>query len=325
MNRSATVGLLALVVLTLAFGTLPVAFAQGQTHTMNTPGIDLSGQWSEVNSSDANMDQPGSEPGPVDFLGVPINDAARRSGEMYSLAELSEPERQCVEYPPFYLMLGPFGLRIWAETEPRNGRAVAWIIGGWEDMPPITIWMDGRPHPGSLAPHEIAGFTTGEWHDDVLVSVTTHMRAQLVRRNGTPMSDKAVMTLWFLRHENELTILARVEDPVFLTEPYLMTRTWNLFWNGPMPTVGIPCIITDEGMAEGIVPFYLPGQNPFMRLEGEAYGIPQDAMLGGAKTMYPDYRSYLKDKYVRPKICPRSQASNPRATCGGAGMYDPQL
>ncbi len=35
------------------------------------------------------------------------------------------------------------------------------------------------------------------------------------------------------------------------------------------------------------------------------YNIPVEAVLGGAETMYPEYRRKLKDKYVAPQICVR--------------------
>jgi hypothetical protein len=35
------------------------------------------------------------------------------------------------------------------------------------------------------------------------------------------------------------------------------------------------------------------------------YGIPVEAVLGGAETMYPEYRKKLKDKYTPPAVCTR--------------------
>jgi hypothetical protein len=33
------------------------------------------------------------------------------------------------------------------------------------------------------------------------------------------------------------------------------------------------------------------------------YGIPVDALMGGAETMYPEYREKIKDKFVLPAKC----------------------
>jgi hypothetical protein len=35
------------------------------------------------------------------------------------------------------------------------------------------------------------------------------------------------------------------------------------------------------------------------------YHIPVEAVLGGAETMYPEFRKRLKDKYVAPEKCVR--------------------
>ena len=71
---------------------------------------------------------------------------------MYSLDQLGEPQRQCVYYPPTYIMLGPFGLKI-SLTDPLDGGTMGWEIGGWGDMPPIDIWIDGG-QPSKYAAHE---------------------------------------------------------------------------------------------------------------------------------------------------------------------------
>ena len=49
------------------------------------------------------------------------------------------------------------------------------------------------------------------------------------------------------------------------------------------------------------------------------YGIPQEAVLGGAETALPEFRKKIKDKYVRPSKC----VSVPVSTCGGPGTYPP--
>jgi len=275
--------------------------------------IDLVGSWSARNSSDALSNMPGPEPLPVDFLGLPLNDSGLAGALIHSPSQLSMPDRVCAFYSPIYMLIGPFSLRISNETEPRNGGTVAWVIGGWEDMAPITIWMDGRPHPSKNAPHEMAGFTTGVWENDVLTAYTTHMRAGIIRRNGAPSSDQTTMKTRFFRHGNQLTVTARIEDPIYLTEPYYLTRTFELSVRPPFPAVGQPCIQGDEGVREGEVPHFLPGENPFLNEVTKAYNIPAEAALGGAETMYPEYRKKLKDKYVIPDKCPR--------VCGGPGRF----
>jgi hypothetical protein len=279
--------------------------------------IDLAGSWSARNSSDALSNMPGPEPLPVDFLGLPLNDSGRAGALIHSPSQLSMPDRVCAFYSPTYMLIGPFSLRIYNETESRNGGTVAWVIGGWEDLAPMTIWMDGRPHPSKNAPHEMAGFTTGTWEDDVLTAYTTHMRAGIIRRNGAPSSDQTTMTTRFFRHGDLLTVTTRIDDPIYLTDPYYLTRTFELSVGPPIRTVGQPCVQGDEGVREGEVPHFLPGENPFMNEMMKAYNIPVEAALGGAETMYPEYRKKLKDKYVIPEKCPRA--------CGGPGRFPRRL
>jgi hypothetical protein len=42
------------------------------------------------------------------------------------------------------------------------------------------------------------------------------------------------------------------------------------------------------------VPHYLPGQNPFLNEFSTQSGIPIEAALGGAETMYPEYMIKLR-------------------------------
>src|ERR1039457_2635267 len=104
------------------------------------------------------------------LIGVPINDEARARALSYSASLLSLPERQCLFYPPQYVVIGPQSIKMWAETEPVTGKTIAWKISAAPDRDVITIWMDGRPHPPKNAPHPYAGFTTGVWQGDVLTA-----------------------------------------------------------------------------------------------------------------------------------------------------------
>jgi hypothetical protein len=264
--------------------------------------VDLSGTWAANNSGHA-LDNRPAGPRPVEYQGIPLNEFGRSRALIFSQSMFSMPDRICALYTPVYLMLGPFGLKIWNETEPHNGGTVAWHIGGWEDMAPITIWMDGRRHPSKYAPHEVGGFTTGVWKDDVLVAQTTHMRAGFVRRSGAPISDQAVMTTRFFRHSNRLTVTGRVEDPIYLAEPMYLTRVFELSEAAPSPSVGTPCIPDYEGVPEGVVPHYLPGKNPFVDELTKTFNIPLEAVLGGPETMYPDIRRKLRTQYAIPPRC----------------------
>jgi hypothetical protein len=287
---------------------LALAACAAASHPVSAQ-IELSGSWAVRNHEDFMERVPG--PYAVDYTALPINEEARDRALSYSAAQLGMIERQCGLYPPYYLVIGgPFGLKIWNESDPVTGNTIAWKIGAWEDRGATTIWMDGRPHPSPNAPHDRGGFTTGSWEGDTLVAYTTHMRAGVIRRNGVPSSDQATMTTYFYRNADLLTILAVIDDPVYLTEPFIVSRNFQLDV-APIRPIGPPCVPGYEGQS-GSVPHYLPGTNPSVDELTKFYGIPRDAILGGAATMYPEYRKTIRDRFVRPDQCIRNCGGPPR-------------
>jgi len=107
--------------------------------------------------------------------------------------------------------------------------------------------------------YPFSGFTTGKWEGDVLTAYTTHIKSAYLRRNGAASSDQATITTHFRRHGNVLTVTMFMVDPVYLTEPYIITRSYNLSTN-PVSIGGPPCIVGDEGVESGRVPHHLPGK-----------------------------------------------------------------
>lgn len=268
--------------------------------------MDLSGGWATRLHEDWGDRFFG--PDAVDFLGLPLNDDGRAKALSYSSSQIAVPERRCVQYPPDYVVLGPQSLQISSETEPITGRVLAWHISGAGDRTPLTIWMDGRPHPSPHALHTFGGFSTGVWDGDGLTVYTTHIKAGVLRRNGVLSSDRTTMTEHFWRHGDLLTIMAVIDDPVYLSEPFVVSRSWQLdpkqqlnWYYGPCwPGVEIPRL----GVT-GVVPHYLPGRNPFVDEVRTRYNLPADAVMGGAHTMYPEYGKKLRETYVPPTICVR--------------------
>jgi hypothetical protein len=268
--------------------------------------VDLTGNW----TARLHQDWPERGPGPesVDYLGLPINEEARAKALSYSASELALPEHQCRLYPPTYLAYGPFGIRMWPESNPVTDKVIAWRLSGPMDLAVMTVWMDGRPHPSTNAPHPYEGFTTGIWEGNILTTRTTHFKGGNLRRNGIPISDRAVLTRHFMRHSNILTIESFVEDPDYLTEPLIVTRSWELdpvVQQGSTPYHCSPEAEVARLDGEGTVPHVLPGQNDFQDEVTRMYNIPLKAVLGGAETMYPEYRKQLKNLYTPPEKCLR--------------------
>jgi hypothetical protein len=74
-----------------------------------------------------------------------------------------------------------------------------------------------------------AGFTTRKWEGDTLTARTTHVKTAWIRRgNGIPGSDQSTYTVHITRHDDLLTIVTVQEDPVYLTEPHVVSRVWRL-------------------------------------------------------------------------------------------------
>jgi hypothetical protein len=284
--------------------------------------IDLSGNWATRNHEDWMERWPG--PDVMDLTGLPINDDARARALAYSGSLLAMPERQCLYYGATYTVIGPFGLKIWPESEPVNGRVIAWNLSGAVDKTPRTIWMDGRPHPSDEAPHTFAGFSTGEWQGNTLVITTTHMKASPLRRNGVPISDRATQMEYVTRHGDILTLTAVIEDPAYLTEAQVISRSYQFDPTLQMNVYPTPCTpaIEAPGLAAGEVPHYLPGENPFLMDMSKRYGLPQAATLGGAATLYPEFRKTLESQYERPSSCGRYCCGWGGGNTGNGGFND---
>jgi hypothetical protein len=268
--------------------------------------VDLAGNWSSRLHQDWQERNPGPEA--VDYLGIPINEQARSRALSYIASIDSLPERQCMNYTPQYVVIGPQSIKMWSESDPSTGKIIAWKISAAPDRSILTIWMDGRPHPSKNAPHPSEGFTTGVWEGDKLTTYTTHIKSGYIRRNGVPSSDQATVTEHFTRHGDILTISALIDDPVYLTEPYVISRSWQLDPKTVMPPTPPPCVPAAEVArldGAGEVPHILPGANTFTDEVTKMYHIPVEAVMGGAATMYPEYRKKLQSVYVAPVKCVR--------------------
>ena len=260
--------------------------------------IDLTGEWAPRFSEDQPERIPGPEIG--DYLGLPINDAARFKADTWDASILELPEHQCMPHPSDYAWRGPANIRIWKEIDRETQDLVAYHTHISWQAPERTIWMDGRPHPPEYAAHTWQGFSTGKWDGDMLTIDTDHLKMGWIRRNGVPRSPKATVTEHLIRHGDYLTVAVLVSDPVYLTEPFISTTD---FVADPRQQLApYPCdAVTEVLRPKGEVPSHLPGANTFLTEFGQRYNIPYAATRGGAETMYPEYRAKLK-KMELPKI-----------------------
>ena len=254
--------------------------------------FDFSGRWTPLYHED---ELERTDPGPSvgDYLGFPINEAARRRADAWDSSLVSLLEHQCIPHPASYSLRGPTTLDISTLKDSVTGQVLAYVIEGTYGHATRTIWMDGRPHPSEFAPHTWAGFSTGVWEGDTLTIETTHIKAGYLRRNGIAHTDAIKVTEHFDLHDKFLTVVSLREDPAYLSDPLIQTQTW--VWNPFQNFGGYKCDAVPELPDRlGYVPHNLPGQNPLLSEFTEQYGVPEAAARGGPETMYPEYRKKLK-------------------------------
>jgi len=260
---------------------------------------DPSGVWSPLFFEDIPERLAGAEIG--DYLGLPINAAARLRVDSWDATLVELPENQCRAHGSDYGWRGPSVLSIWTEVDKASQKVIAYHTHLSAYGAEQTIWMDGRPHPPDYARHTWGGFSTGKWEGDTLVVETTHLKENWLGLNGVPRSDVATASAHIMKHGDYLTVAAITYDPVYLTEPLI--RTTDFVYNPQQQLAPWPCEPVDEvDRPPGVVPHHLPGTNKFLDEFARRYGIPFEATRGGAETMYPEYRLKLKDMKIPPPL-----------------------
>jgi hypothetical protein len=293
MSEAGRYGLAACVGVLIAGFAVSPAFAQA----------DLTGYYNplmhedQFERTDGGLAGRGLEVG--DYLGLPINDAARMRADTWSASLLTVPEHQCKPHPSTYGFRGVGLLRIWYDVDEGSQRLIKINTHiQWQEQR-REIWMDGRPHPPEYAAHTWQGFSTGRFEKGVLRVRTTHLKAGYIRRNGVPLSDRATMTELFFRHGDNLTHVSMIEDPVYLTETIVRSNGFRLNPAGQMAPY--PCWPAVEVVREkGVIPHYLPGMNPSLTAFARRFNLPVETTRGGAETALPEYAKRLKALTAAP-------------------------
>ncbi len=273
--------IVASVVVAVAFALGRPAFAQ----------VDFSGSWVAQYHEDFNERVPG--PDLADYLGLPINAAARLRADTWDASLLTLPEYQCRPHPSDYGDRHSH-VRIWREVDTASQELIAFRTHREWQAQERWIYMDGRPHPPEWAAHTWQGFSTGKWDGNTLTVTTTHLKASYVRRNGVARSDLATVTEHFMRHDlGWLTIFTLVTDPVYLTEPFARSSDYKLDNTHVFPAYPCQSVVEVE-RPQGVVPHHLPGTNQAAEETAAKYHLPIQPLAGGAETMYPEYQVKLK-------------------------------
>jgi len=250
---------------------------------------DIAGEWRLDQGED-----PGQPPA-ADYLGLALNEAGRLRADTTPESVWGTPEYQCRPHSAPHQWRGVGGARILKELDPvsRDIRGYRVQFMRSLDRP---IFLDGRPEPPGYAPHSWSGFSRAEWEGQTLKITTTHLKDGFLKRGGSQTSDMLTMTEYITRHDDIMTILQVVDDPIYLDEPYVLSITYSYDPNAGPSTencTGNP-FAENGGTDRHHVPHFLPGQNSAIGefIKNENW-IPFDAVRGGVKTIYPEYRGVL--------------------------------
>ena len=270
--------------------------------------MNLDGEWVGRYDEDQADRVPGDVQG--DFTGVPMNDAARRYAESFDVRRVTLLEHQCQPYSLPHIFRGPMQFRMWSEKDPGTQEIIAYkqFLGTYQQF--RTIWMDGRPHPPEYVPHTFMGFSTGDWHGDVLTVTTTHIKKEFYRRSGAPSSDLSTVVEHYIRHGNLLTHVMIVTDPVYLSEPYVNSEEFVFLERGNQNWLYNCEYVNEVPTPKNNVPHFLPGKNPFLKDWSTKFGLPLEAVWGGAETTYPEYIPRLEASNRTPLTVKRDTTQN---------------
>ena len=137
------------------------------------------------------------------------------------------------------------------------------------------------------------GFSTGKWNGDVLTVKTTHIKKEFYRRSGIPSSDATTVTEHYIRHGNLLSHVMIINDPVYLSEPFVNSQEFALMERGNQNWLYNCEYVMEVPMDQTKVPHFLPGTNPFQEDFSKKFGLPLAAVWGGAEATYPEYMTKL--------------------------------
>jgi glyoxylase-like metal-dependent hydrolase (beta-lactamase superfamily II) len=258
---------------------------------------DIAGEWRLDNNEQDTTAQP-----PLgDYLGIPFNDAGRMRSDTTAESIWGTPEYQCRPHSAPHQWRGLGGARILKEQDPLTRNISVYHIQFMRSLD-RPVFMDGRAHPPAYAPHTWTGFSTGEWVGNTLKITTTHLKDGYLKRGGPQTSDMLTMTEYLTRHDEILTIVTEVDDPIYMDEPYIESTTYTYDTTSTVATetCNASSFAENGGTDRHWVPHFLPGQNTAL---GEwlktSDWIPVEPTRGGVKTIYPEYRATLNGGTIK--------------------------
>jgi len=198
-----------------------------------TAAIDMTGYWVSVVTEDWMFRM--VTPPKGQYLGVPLNAAARRVSDAWDPAKDEAAGEQCRSYGAAAVMRVPGKLHItWdndttlkIETEAgEQTRLLHFGSSDAESPAQKAAQSSAASWQGySIAEWEQAAVGRGEPRNGDLKVVTTKLRPGYLRKNGVPYSENAIVTEWYDRHNDSsgtwLVVSTEVKDPQYLTDPFI--------------------------------------------------------------------------------------------------------
>ena len=225
-------------VLLLALAISAPAFAQrggagrgAAQSARDAAALDLTGYWVAVITEDWKYRMVTPKKGVFDA--IPLSAKGREIGNAWDPAKDEAAGEACRAYGAAGLMRMPTRLNI-----------------TWQDANTLKVDTDAGTqtrlfHFGGAAPKageaSWQGVSVAEWESATgrgatrtgnLKVVTTNLKSGYLRRNGAPYSDRTTVTEWWdvntlPNGDRWLTITTKVEDPLYLTRPYITTSDFK--------------------------------------------------------------------------------------------------
>lgn len=214
--------------LTLALVS-PAALAQADARA--AAPYDLTGYWISIVTEDWRWRMMTAPTG--DYTSVPLSPAARTVADGWDRAADIRDGNECRPYGAGGLMRVPGRLRIeWQDADTlridTDAGSQTRLLHFGDFVPGAEPSWQGN----SVAQWELTGAVRGQPPTGgSLRVVTTGLAPGYLRWNGVPYSSDAVLTEHFDRHaafgQEWLTVTTIVEDPLYLTEPFITSTDFR--------------------------------------------------------------------------------------------------
>jgi len=180
---------------------------------------DLSGYWRPLIMEDFQMRMHGVQKG--DYGGIELNDTARAMADAFG-QNAGEDELlfdKCGPHGPPRIMFTNTRLHI-----TQDDKVITMELEAEGQV--RYFYLDGRKWTGGelLQQGHSSAYEDGK---SMLTVITRHMRPGLLRSNGIPYSDQAVLTEHYTRHGDYFTVIQALEDPKYLKEPFITSTSFR--------------------------------------------------------------------------------------------------